>query len=58
MKHETNAHRTAARLFGVFFILAFLSYGIGSSLVASVADGGDGLAGIFANRTTVMSASS
>ena len=54
MTHDTNTHRSAARLFGIFFILAFLSYGTGSGLVASVADSPDGLAGIFANKTTIM----
>jgi hypothetical protein len=54
MTYETKPHRMAARLFGVFFILTFLSYGIGSGLVASIADGPDGLAGIYANKTTFM----
>jgi hypothetical protein len=54
MTHETNTHRMAARLFGIFFILTFLSYGTGSGLVASIADGPKGLEGIFANQTTFM----
>jgi hypothetical protein len=54
MTYETKPHRMAARLFGVFFILTFLSYGIGSGIVASIADGPDGLAGISANQTTFM----
>lgn len=54
MTHESNAHRMAARLFGIFFIFTFLSYGIGSGLVASIADGPDGLAGVFTNKTTFM----
>lgn len=53
MTLETNSHRMAARLFGIFFILAFLSYGTGSGLVDSVAGNPDGLAGIFANKTTI-----
>lgn len=48
----TNSpHRVAARVYGIFFLLAFLSYGVGSGIVASYADGADGLAGIFANKT-------
>ena len=46
MTHDARINRTAARLFGIFFILAFASYGAGSGLVASVADNADGLAGI------------
>jgi hypothetical protein len=53
MTQEANSHRMVARLFGILFILAFISYGTGSGLVASVADGPDGLAGIFANRTKI-----
>ena len=49
---HTSPHRTAARVYGIFFILTFLSYGIGSGIVASYADGPDGLAGILANKAT------
>ena len=31
-----NSHRNAARMFGIFFIIAFLSYGTGSALIASL----------------------
>ena len=54
MIRETDTYRMAARLFGIFFILTFLSYGTGSGLVSSIADGPKGLADIFANRTTFM----
>lgn len=54
MTLETNQARIAARLFGIFFLLAFLSYGISSTLVTSVADGPGGLAGVFAGRTTLI----
>lgn len=36
-------HRGAARLYGIFFLLAFLSYGSGSALVAAYADGPTGM---------------
>jgi len=45
-------HRMAARVYGIFFLLAFISYGTGSTMVDSLANGADGLAGIFAQRTT------
>lgn len=41
----------AARMYGIFFLLAFLTYGSGSALVANYADGAGGLAAIFANKT-------
>ena len=54
MNQDINSHRWAARLFGIFFILAFLSYGTGSGMVASIADNADGLAGIATGKTTLM----
>lgn len=54
MNRDINSHRLAARLFGIFFILAFLSYGTGSGLVASVAENTDGIAGVAAGKTTLM----
>ena len=33
-----SPHRNAARTYGIFFLLAFLSYGIGSGITASVSD--------------------
>lgn len=54
MTKDFKSHRLAARLFGIFFILAFASYGAGSSMVASVADNALGLDGVFAGTTTLM----
>lgn len=47
----TSPHRMAARVYGIFFLLAFLSYGAGSGIVAFYAGGAEGLAGILANKT-------
>jgi len=44
-------NQTAARVYGVFFLLAFLSYGSGSAIVATYADGAQGLAGVFAHKS-------
>lgn len=49
---DTPQHRTAARVYGGFFLLAFLSYGAGSGIIANYADSAEGLAGIFANTST------
>lgn len=54
MTQNLKSHRLAARLFGIFFILAFASYGAGSGLVASVTGHPLGLEGIAADRTTLM----
>ena len=39
MTTQTSPHRKAARTYGLFFLLAFLSYGAGSGITASM--GGD-----------------
>ncbi len=54
MTHETRHPGAAARLFGIFFLLAFASYGYGSTLVASLADSPAGLAAIHADKTMLM----
>ncbi len=46
--------RNAVRLFGIFFILTFLSYGIGTSLVAALTSVPDYLRSIPANKTTFV----
>ena len=47
-------HRTAARLFGVFFILTFLSYGIGGSLIQTIVDEPDFLSLVYSNESTIV----
>ena len=54
MNQDIKSHRWAARLFGIFIILAFASYGTGSGLVDSIAEGTNGLAGIADGKTTLM----
>jgi hypothetical protein len=49
-----NSHKIAARTFGVFFIIAFLSYGIGSGLVESIVNVPDFLSNIYGNNTTII----
>ncbi|MCG6975073.1 MAG: DUF4386 domain-containing protein [Acidiferrobacterales bacterium] len=49
-----QSHKTAARVFGIFFIIAFLSYGIGSGLVNSIASSPNYLANVYANKTTIV----
>jgi hypothetical protein len=49
-----NSHKTAARMFGIFFIVTFLSYGIGSGLIDSVITTQDFLANVNVNQTQVV----
>ncbi|MBL6427623.1 MAG: DUF4386 domain-containing protein [Maritimibacter sp.] len=54
MTNDLNAHRPAARLFGIFFILAFASYGAGSEFVASVTGNPLGLDGVAGMKTSLL----
>jgi len=35
IKRKMSSHKTTARIFGIFYILTFLSYGIGKELIDS-----------------------
>jgi len=48
-----NTHKTAARTFGIFFIITFLAYGIGSGLIESIITAPDFLSNIYANQTKI-----
>ncbi len=50
-----NTHKQAARTFGVFFLLAFLSYGTGSALIESIVNVPDFLSNIASNKATIIS---
>jgi hypothetical protein len=47
-------NRSDARLFGIFFLIAFLSYGVGSALVASVIGVPDVLVSVSAHKTQLI----
>lgn len=49
-----SKHKIAARTFGIFFITAFLSYGIGSGLVESIVSAPDILTNVYANKTQII----
>ncbi|MFT5505214.1 MAG: hypothetical protein ACI845_002737 [Gammaproteobacteria bacterium] len=49
-----NSYKTEARTFGIFFILAFLSYGIGSGLIESIINTPDFLSHVYANKTMIV----
>lgn len=48
------SQKIIARTFGIFFLLAFLSYGIGSSLTSSVIDAENSLSVINSNLTQLI----
>ena len=49
-----TTHKTAARIFGVFFLVSFLAYGIGAALIESLASAPDMLATVYANQTLLV----
>ncbi|RLD27362.1 MAG: hypothetical protein DRI70_04600, partial [Bacteroidetes bacterium] len=49
-----NTHRIAARVFGIFFIVAFLSYGIGSALIDSIVSVPDFLPNVYGNKSLLI----
>jgi hypothetical protein len=56
MTHNNHiySHKLAARIFGIFFLIAFLSYGIGSGLIDSIVSAPDYLTEISNNRTAIV----
>jgi hypothetical protein len=49
-----NVYKTQARAFGICFILAFLSYGIGSGLIDSLISRPDFLSQVHADNTSIV----
>tara|TARA_B100000809_G_scaffold251920_1_gene285984 strand:+ start:1775 stop:2452 length:678 start_codon:yes stop_codon:yes gene_type:complete len=49
-----NTHTIAPRIFGIFFLISFLSYGIGSGLVESVVNVPNFLSTISNNQSTII----
>lgn len=48
---KLHAHRNTARIVGILFLAAFLTYGIGNGLVESAVGGPDALAGVAGGET-------
>jgi len=49
-----KSQKTIARTFGIFFLLAFLSYGVGSGLIDSITGATDSLINVNSNKTQVI----
>ncbi len=54
MNDQMKSNKIAARTFGVFFLLGYLSYGVGFGLVNSILNSPVGLSNIYANKTQVI----
>jgi Domain of unknown function (DUF4386) len=48
-------HRTAARVFGIFFLLSFVSYAVGNGLIESLLTVPESLASISAHKVQMIS---
>ena len=53
-EERINTHRTAARIFGVFFLISFLAYGTGSALIQSIVGAPDILSNVYASTTLIV----
>ena len=49
-----KSQKIIARTFGIFFLLAFLSYGFGSGLTGSVTDAADSLSNVNINKAQLI----
>ena len=48
------SHRTTARTFGIFFIITFLAYGIGSGFIETLGTGPDFLSNVHDNQSMIV----
>ncbi len=53
-EEKMNTHKTAARFFGVFFLISFLAYGTGTALIQSIVSAPDILSNVYANTTLIV----
>jgi hypothetical protein len=53
-EEKMNTHKTAARAFGVLFLISFLAYGTGSALIQSIVGAPDVLSHVYASQTLIV----
>ena len=53
-EEKMNTHNTAARIFGVLFLISFLAYGTGTGVIASIVSAPDILSSVYANTTLIV----
>ena len=49
-----NSNKTTARIFGVFFLLAFIAYGFGNGIVENISNSPGGLTNIYTNKSILI----
>ena len=49
-----NTHKTAARIFGVLFLISFLAYGTGTAVIQSIVSAPDILSNVYASQTLIV----
>jgi hypothetical protein len=49
-----NTHKTAARIFGVLFLISFLAYGTGTGVIQSIVSAPDILSNVYASTTLIV----
>ena len=49
-----NTHKTAARIFGVLFLISFLAYGTGTAVIASIVSAPNILSNVYASTTLIV----
>jgi|SRR5215207_3795970 len=54
MTAKMNTHKTRARIFGVFFLIAFLAYGTSNALIESIVSAPDILSNVYASTTLIV----
>ena len=53
-EEKMNTHKTAARIFGVLFLISFLAYGTGTGVIQSIVSAPDILSNVYASTTLIV----
>jgi hypothetical protein len=53
-EEKMNTHKTAARIFGVLFLISFLAYGTGTGVIQSIVSAPDILSNVHASTTLIV----
>ena len=53
-EEKMKTHKTAARIFGVLFLISFLAYGTGDALIKSIVSAPDILSNVYASTTMIV----
>jgi hypothetical protein len=51
---KMNSHKTAARIFGVLFLISFLAYGTGTAFIQSIVGAPDILSHVYDSQTLIV----